>query len=59
MLATQETQPSCDDKNFFYGAEVSYKRLGLIQPTSVKAVANGGAAAAGVALTDDTFRSRG
>ena len=57
-LATHETQPSCGDKDFFYGAEVAYKRLGLIHPTSIKAVANGGTAAAGVALTRGTFRER-
>lgn len=57
-LATHQTQPSCGDKDFFYGAEVIYKRLGLIQPNSVKAVANGGAAAAGVAVTGSTFRER-
>jgi len=45
-------------EDFFYGAEVTYKRLGLIQPNRVKAVANGGTAAAGVALTGGTFRER-
>ena len=58
-LATHQTQPSCGDKDFFYGAEVTYKRLGLIQPNSVKAVANGGAALAGAAAVNGaTFRER-
>jgi len=58
-LATHQTQPSCGDKDFFYGAEVTYKRLGLIQPNSVKAVANGGTAAAGAAAVNGaTFRER-
>lgn len=57
-LATHQTQPSCGDKDFFYGAEVSYKRLGLIHPNSVKAIANGGTAIAGAAVTGTTFRQR-
>jgi hypothetical protein len=57
-LAAHERQLSCGDKDFFYGAEVSYKRLGLIQPNSVEAVANGGTATAGAAVTGATFRQR-
>jgi hypothetical protein len=50
-LDNHQTHERIGDLDFYRGAEVVYKRFGLIQPSSVHAIANGGSAAAIIGTT--------